>query len=166
MAKQKQKTWQAVLDNVSHTFTLDIARKGYTLSVDGETRLSAPTKWRSLLAGYDLPFELNGRNLRLIISPDNKNVDIVADGRYLSNGKAYFPLPKWSWAFLFPIIPIALMGGALGALCGVLGFSFCIRVAKTSMNVALRVILCLAITALAWVAYFALALIFAGLVSG
>ena len=157
MAKQKQKTWQAEVNGATRTFVLDIIpsgkQAGYTLIVDGTVKLTAPVKWLSAFAGYDLPFELDGRELRLIISQNNKNVDIVADGHYLSNGKKYVALPKWVWAFLALLVPLAVTGGALGAICGVAGFSICTAVAKSSLNTIVRVILCVVIMSLAWVVY-------------
>jgi len=165
MAKQIQKTWQAKVNNAERTFTLDVIpagkESGLTLSADGAVLLKAPRKWLPALFGidYDLPFNLDGQELRLIVSPNYKKADIVSDGRYLSNGKKYAPLPKWIWAFLIPILPLIFLGGAFGALSGILGFVFCQKAAKSSLKTPIRVIICIGIMALAFALYFGIAVV-------
>jgi hypothetical protein len=156
----KKKIWQATLDGVPHTFELDETygpNSPYTLSVDGTVRLSFPAKWSSFISGgYDMPFNLNGREVRLIV-PLYGKPDIVADGHRLSNGKPYIPLPKWSWIFGIQVLIFIFMGGVVGALCGAAGFSFCARVSVTPIHVALRAVLCVIISVLAWALYLAIA---------
>ncbi|MDR1246211.1 MAG: hypothetical protein LBK57_04190 [Clostridiales Family XIII bacterium] len=156
----KKKIWQATLDGVPHDFELDVTygpNSAYTLSVDGAVQLSFPAKWSSFRSGgYDMPFNLNGRDVRLVISLSGKP-DIVADGYRLSNGKPYIPLPKWSWIFGIQVLILIFTGGAVGALCGVAGFGFCAKVSVMSIHVALRAVLCVIISILAWALYLAIA---------
>jgi hypothetical protein len=161
MAKQEQQTWQAKVNDTERAFTLDIIpsgkEAGFTLSVDGAAALRAPKKWLASLTGYDLPFKLDGKDMRLVIPPNGKNADVAADGLYLSSGKKYVPLPKWIWAFLFPILVLVITGGAIGALCGLAGFSVCQKASKSSLNTPLRVAVCIGIMALAFALYFVVA---------
>jgi hypothetical protein len=165
----KQTVWQAKLDGADHAFALDVSRgpkSVYTLRVDGEIRLSFPAKWSSIFSdGYDVPFSLNGRDARLVVLMNGK-ADIVVDGRRLSNGKPYVPMPGWAWVFGVQVIILGVMGGALGALCGLAGFSVCVRVSRTSLHAALRVLLGVVISILAWAVYFVVGgLIYIGLSS-
>jgi hypothetical protein len=163
----KQTVWQAKLDGTDHSFALDVSRgpkSVYTLRVDEEIRLSFPAKWSSFFSGgYDVAFTLNGRDVRLVVLMNGK-ADIVADGRRLSDGKPYVPMPGWSWIFGIQVIILGIMGGALGVLCGLAGFSACVRVARTALHTVLRVLLCVIFSALAWVVYIVIGFIVIGLI--
>ncbi len=159
----KTKTWQAALNGKMHTFvfTVKAGRKGgYFLSVDGKNVLSGiQPKWSAMFTGAEFPFQLDGREVNLVVVSNNK-ADIVADGHYLSTGKPYVPQPKWIWFFVIPIIPLIFMGGALGALCGVAGFLVGDKAARSSQSTWVRVVLCVICMALGWAVYFLLAYLF------
>ena len=130
------------------------------MSVDGTVALKTPKKWLASMVGYDLPLNLDGRDMRLVIPLAYKNADIAVDGRYLSNGKKYVPLPKWIWAFLFPIGLLVVTGGFIGAFTGILGFFVCQKAAKSSLNTLFRVLICIGIMVLAWILYAAIVVVF------
>jgi hypothetical protein len=171
MAKQEQQTWTAKVNERERTFTLDIIpsgkEAGFTLSADGAHLLNYPTKapkkWLAAFIGYDVPFQLEGKDLRLVIPASMQNVDIAADGFYLNSGKKYVPLPKWIWAFLAPILLLIITGGFIGAIFGLLGFSVCQKVAKSSLNVIIRIIICIGVMVIAWLLYSGLTLLFHGI---
>jgi hypothetical protein len=164
MAKSRQNTWQEIVDGVSRTFTVDIKKQAFNLSVDGTACLNGSFKYLGTLTGHDFPFALDGQDLRLTISPNLKEMDIVKDGVYLSSGKAYVPFPKWAWLFVVPLLPLVYVGGALGALIGIVGLSMCAKASKASMGIIVRVLLCLGSTAAAWAVYFIVAILLAMLI--
>jgi len=160
----KQSTWQVKLDGEMHTCTLKYGMKtGYTLNVDGVDLFSARPNWIAMLSGSEFPFEFNGRKLLLVISPNSNKGDIVADGCYLSTGKPYIPLPKWAWIFIFPLFPLVITGGAIGAMCGILGFGICAKLVRNSSNTKIQILLCVIMVVLTWVAYFIIASLFMAL---
>ena len=63
-------------------------------------------------------------------------------------------MPKWTWIFivLCMLIPILCMGGAIPAVFGILGATFCIRVAMgQSKNIVGKILGCIGITVVAWI---------------
>ena len=64
------------------------------------------------------------------------------------------PIPAWAWVFAVAcgIIPVLTLGGAIPGAIGFGGAGGCIAVARDpSKPVAVRVALCVGITALCWV---------------
>jgi hypothetical protein len=64
-------------------------------------------------------------------------------------------IPQWAYLFavLCGIIPVLTLGGAIPVAVGVGGAGGCIKVARSgSMPLAVRVLLCLVITAGCWIA--------------
>lgn len=163
----KPMEWQAVWDGKPYAFSLERRfGKPMLLTVNGTQTIEIPMKpsfWN-----FEAPVEIDGKQARLVLITGftKSRADLVVNGRYLSTGAEYRPMPKWVWAFLVPLAPLVVAGGALGAMIGVLGFWFCTSVAKGRRGVALRVLSCLGIAALAWVAFFIVAGIFQGLIQG
>ena len=63
------------------------------------------------------------------------------------------PIPAWAWIFavLCGAIPLVTLGGAIPAAIGFGGAGGCIGLARNpELNVAARVIGCIAITAVCW----------------
>jgi hypothetical protein len=81
----------------------------------------------------------------------------------LTSGKKYVPLPKWIWAFLVPIFFLIISGGFIGAVFGLLGFSVCQKVARSSLNTVIRIIICIGVMFVAWLLYFILSLLLQGI---
>ena len=162
--KQKEQQKEMLLDGQVRTFRLNFG-KPYVLTVDGEVSLEARSKWySSLIGGDDFPFSHYGHELRL--TTDGTDFDVVKDGVYLGSGKKYVPAPKWIWAFIIALVPLVFVGGAIGAIFGLVGAAICAKVAKSAINTVLRVLLCLLITGLSWVGYLVIGTLVAGLIMG
>jgi len=171
MAKQKEITWQETIDGIVHDFALmtDYSGKGKAiriLSIDGQQVASAPVGSSEFLTGSDISFEMGGRKMNLVVAPNGKKADVVVDGYYLSNGKSYTPLPTWIWAFLVLNMALLFVGGALGAAIGFLGAGICLKIGRISMNAAAKIGICLAVTILAWIGYFAIGFMLVGGING
>ncbi len=66
------------------------------------------------------------------------------------------PIPAWAWIFavLCGAIPLVTLGGAIPAAIGFGGAGGCIGLARNpELNVAVRVIGCIAITAVCWLLF-------------
>jgi len=163
------KKWQESLGGVPHIFELyrtSLGKKGcLDLYIDGVVALSVQPRWTESFSGADYPFTFNGYEMRLIIAGANGNAELVVDGHNLSTGKPYKPQPKWVWIFAVQVFVLGYMGGILGALCGIGGALIGYKVARSNMNTVVRLLICLVIIALSWLAYLIFAVAFAGLMN-
>lgn len=92
-------------------------------------------------------------------------------GQYLPTliveGASYDVGPKLSKAFLvLAFLPFCLVfiGGALGGLCGAVGWAFNNQLARTSLPATVKVVVMLLVTAVAIVAFLGLATLFRAVV--
>lgn len=93
--------------------------------------------WKPQILGFDVP--------QLVV--DGKAVNLVEPLKWY----------QWVWGG-WPVI-LVFVGGALGAVAGVLGFSINARVFRTEMSEILKYVITGAVSVLAVVAYFVVALV-------
>lgn len=151
--------WQAVWDGEPYAFSLT-RRFGehMLLRVNDEQSIEIPVKFFGSYTDYDTPIEINGKPAHFVLGGlFNNRPDIVAEGRYLSTGAPYRPVPRWAWVFLVPLVPMMFLG-ALGVPACFLGLWFCTRAARIRGTTALRVLACLGVAALTWAVYLLLML--------
>ncbi len=148
---EKVVRWTSDIDGKSYNFVYEKAKGNHTITVNEETH-ELNISLMSEITSFDEKFTFDGRDARLVIR--KKQPDVVVDGICLRSGERYVGRPAWSliFAVLCLIIPIVSLGGAIPVVLGLAGAVLCTNVSKTSLSTALRVILCSAITILAWIA--------------
>ena len=156
-----EKHWSIPENDVVHDVSLTISTwtGKTTLTVDG-TETTLPRKAMRNFTGTDYPVLIGGRECQLRIA--GSKADIAVDGYFSDSGKPYTPLgkvPWWGWVFavLCFMVPIVSRGGALPVLIGLLGAMGCTKVSVSpDLSVPFRVLCCLGITVLVWIAFIAL----------
>lgn len=146
--------WESTINNKNYAFSYQRVKGKHILTINGVPN-TIKVSFFSTLFGFDEKFDLDGIEARLVI--ERQIPDIVANGIYVKSGKAYRSRPVWATVFAFICIamPVATLGGALPMVFGLFGGILCIRVSKTSLPIAARIILCTLITLAVW-SYFAL----------
>lgn len=119
------------------------SRRGEMLLRSNDGR-SVVAKWKPRFLGLDVP--------QLVV--DGKVIDVVE------------PLKWYQW--LWGGLPIALVfvGGLLGGIIGVIGFTINAKVFRTEIGDALKYLVSGIVTLLAFIAYFIVALIITLLIYG
>lgn len=101
-------------------------------------------KWKPRFMGLDVP--------QLIV--DDKVINLVEPLKWY----------QWIWSGL-PIV-LVFVGGALGAIAGIIGFTINAKVFRTEMNGILKYVVSGAVSILAVVVYFIAAMLFTALIRG
>ena len=135
----------------------------HTLTVDGESSVIQPKLKPALLGLTEQPLTVGGRDCQLVII--GRKADLAVDGVYLTSGQPYVPyqsLPGWAWIFLVLCILMCLTGGALPMGIGLGSAIWCGRTSVSPhLSTAMKVLTCVGITVLAWIALFTTALVVA-----
>ena len=156
-----KKSWTFELEDGEHTVTLE---HGFfsgkrVIHVNGELLEESQ---QMLDLGSAHAFELSGHDCVVDIRTNllSFGYDLVIDGRSLETGEEGFepqPMPPgWAWIFVAAcaVIPFVAVGGAVPALIGFGGAAVCIAIARdVSKVIALRVVLCMGVTALCWLLF-------------
>lgn len=152
---KNQEQWQSTINDKNYEFSYKKNKGNHEISVNGTMVSLKAGLWSSLL-GFDENFTFDGTEARLIV--DGKGPDVAVNGAYLQSGKKYIERPAWVMIFviLCILIPVLSLGGALPVLLGLGGAAICVGASKADLPMAVRILLCIAITALAWGALFAL----------
>jgi len=154
---KKPTEWSSEIDGKSYAFSHQIIKGKHTLAVNGVSN-TIKAGFVSSVIGFDEKFDLEGKEARLVMVKNEP--DIVVDDVFLRSGKNYVQRPAWAMVFIVAciLIPIISLGGALPIVLGFGGAGACVAVSKTSLTNIVRIILCIAITILAWVLWFLLIL--------
>ena len=132
--------------------------------VNGETLKLRKFKKKSGLVHeeYEIPL---GSKKGTIILKNMSAPQLIIDGKDCATGEDYVPVKTPKWAYLFVALHfINCINGALGAVLAVIGVSLTVAVAgNKKMNVAIRVVLCIAILLVAFLAVFGIALLASGM---
>jgi hypothetical protein len=100
--------------------------------------------WKPSALGFDVP--------KLVV--DNQVVTVAVPLKWY----------QWAWAAL-PIL-LVFLGGAIGALCGIVGFSVNARIFRSGMNGVAKFAVTAVVSVVALAAYFVLAVLVTLLVGG
>jgi len=147
--------WESTISGGRYTFSYEKIKRKHTLTVNGVPHV-IKVGFLSAMLGIDEKFDLNGREARFVMVRGKP--DVVVDDVHLQSGKPYVKRPTWAivFAFICLAIPVVSLGGALPILLGLGGASLCIMVAKSTLPLAVRVMLAVIITIAAWVLLFVL----------
>lgn len=101
-------------------------------------------RWKRRFMGLDVP--------QLVV--DDKVINLVE------------PLKWYQWVWSGLPIALVFVGGALGAIAGIIGFTINAKVFRTEMNSVLKYVVSGVVSILAVVAYFIAAILFTILIRG
>ncbi|MCL2253177.1 MAG: hypothetical protein FWC09_01910 [Lachnospiraceae bacterium] len=148
-------TWQSVINEQNYEFSYQKVKGKNILTVNG-TPNTIKVGFLSSLLGLDEKFDFDGKEARIVMVKGQP--DIVINDTYLKSGKPYIARPAWAivFAILCFAIPVVSLGGAIPIVLGFAGAALCVTVSKSSLSMAVRLILCILITVVAWVLWFAL----------
>jgi len=149
--------WESQIDGRTYSFSHERKRGKHLLTVNG-TPVEIKGSFMSAILGFDEKIMLDGKEARFVF--ERNKPDVAVDHVYLQSGKDYVKRPAWVLAFaiLCLLIPIISIGGAIPVLLGLGGVALCVSASKSSLPIAIRVILCIVITLSAWVLLFFLAI--------
>lgn len=141
--------WSAVIDGKGYKFTHQIIKNKHVITINGDT-IEVKGSLLSKTLNFDEKITFDGREARFFV--DKQTPDIVVDGVCIRSGKKYIARPAWSivFAVICLLIPVVSLGGAIPFLIGFAGAAICISAARTTLPTAVRVGLCVIITALVW----------------
>lgn len=153
--KQAKTEWKNEYEGKVYEFSHEKIRGTHVLTVNGEP-IEIKGSFLSSVLGFDEGFTLDGKEARLVI--EKRKPEVVLEGVYLNSGQKHVIRPVWGivFAFLCILMPIVNLGGAIPAALGVGGGMLCINISKKPFSIAIRVILCIGVTALVWGIWFAL----------
>ena len=151
--------WESQYEGADYRLSHEKVKGIHLLKVNGEAVEIKPSLKSSFL-GFDEPFRFDGREARLVI--ENKEPDIVIDGKYLKSGKSYVAIPKWLIAFVIVLFPLLILGGAIGGALMAVGILFCRKISRQNKSNVMRLVSCAAISLGAWLIYFIIAAVIAG----
>ncbi len=155
-----KKDWNVKIDDQMYEVKL-VNRK---ISVNGVTLKKDDYRKKTHLITEDYEFSVGSKQALLII----KNLSapqLIIDGKDCATGEDYVPvkLPKWSYIFIV-LHCINFINGLLGVLLAVVGITLTTSISNNrKLNVAVRVILDLAVLVLAIALTFGLAMLVAGI---
>lgn len=88
--------------------------------------------------------------------------DVNLEGKPFNTQK--ITIPKWSYIFIILCFILAVQGGAVPAVIGILGISGCIKVSrKLTLPNPLRIAICAGITVICWLSLYILVFVMAAL---
>lgn len=151
-----KKQWSVDIDGTIYEVAFD--RNQWSgkqrLRINGESVLLDRTPFQAFV-GLDQGVYLGDKECRFVVI--GNKADIVVDGVFIESRKPYLPfnkIPWWVWIFVVACIaiPIVSLGGVIPAALGILGSSYCVRIAVSpEMKTIEKLFICLGITAIAWV---------------
>lgn len=131
-----------------------------SLKVDDQP-IPVRTSFMSALTQTDIPFLISDKECRFI-KVANK-MDLVVNGRYLSNQQLYFPpskTPWWTWIFIAGYVLMFMLGGFVPILGALLGFTYTFRTVKDPNRPTLaKVLTSLGLEFLFWLIVYTVAFI-------
>ena len=142
--------WESQINGIEYQFSYEKLRGKHKITVNGEST-EIEGGFMSTLLGFDEKFLIDGKEARLVI--EKNKPDVVLDGAYTQSDKLYVKRPVWVMVFvvLCMIIPIFnRLSGALPAFLGLGGIALCVTVSKTPLPNSVRLLLCIIVTAAAW----------------
>lgn len=166
MAKRQ---WEIQVEGVPHV--VEYKQSSWTgkreILVDGNKVLEGRPNF--LDPSADMPFKIGNTDCRLkikagLLLPD---YDLIVGGRSLKTGQPVAPyqpaspMPVWGWLFVVACIaiPIVALGGLIPVVIGLVGAGGCYRLARSSsMDTSTRLLACIGVTVVCWIAFGALAL--------
>ena len=149
MGKVRVTEWESSVDGKAYKFVCQKEKGGYGLEVNGATHTLKGSA-RSAFLGFDEGFDLDGKPARLVID-QAKEPDIAVDGVYLRSGKKYVQAPMWVMVFAVICLALLIVGGVIGGVFGAVGAMICVGVAKKPIATPAKILICLGVTAAAWV---------------
>jgi len=149
----KVKEWESTINGKEYKFSCKKTFGGQEFTVNGETQKVKPGI-KSRFIDFDEPVQFDGIQARLFIEGDEP--DLVIDGKLVNRGEPYYPAPGWVLVFCALIVPIPIvaLGGIIPMLIAMGGIALCVFFAKASMPTIAKLIACIVITIVAWVAFF------------
>lgn len=155
------KQWNVKIDEQSYDVALKNANK---LMINGEElKLKAYKKKTGLVhTEYEVPV---GTKTALLIIRSMGTPQLIIDNKDCATGEDYVPVKLPKWAYIFIVLHcINVLNGALGIFLAIAGVTVTTSLScNRKLNVAVRVILNLAVLILFWVLVFAVAFMVAGL---
>lgn len=154
--------WESDINGKHYAFLVEQVKGKQVVTVNGEPQ-TVKMGFASMWIGFDEKFTFDGMEAHLVI---NKNKpDVAVNGIFLQSGKTYIQRPAWSMVFIVlnVLIPIVSLGGLINFLLGIGGAAICVGTSKSAMPNAVKIVLCIVITAAAWAIWFALLLFYASL---
>lgn len=154
------KKWNVKIDEQNYNVEL----KSNSLVVNGENlKLRKYKKKTGLIhTEYEVPV---GPKTALLVIRNLSAPQLVIDNKDCATGEEYVPkvLPKWSYIFA-ALHFVNVINGALGVLMAIVGIALTTSIScNKKMNIALRVILDLAVLILSYVVVFGVAFLVAGM---
>lgn len=155
------KTWNVVVDG--NPYNIELA-KGTKVIVNGEELKLKDYKKKSGLVHteYEIPV---GSKQALLVIMTAKSPQLVIDNRDCETGEEFVPIKIPGWAYIFVVLHfINFLNGAIGAAMAVVGVALTTSVSiNRKMNIAVKVLLNVAIVVVAYIVVFGVALLAAGL---
>lgn len=155
-----KKDWNVKIDDQMYEVKL-VNKK---IIVNGETLNKTEYKKKANLISDEYEFSI-GSKTALLIMKNMTAPQLVIDNKDCATGEEYVPvkLPKWSYIFI-ALHLINFLNGALGALLAIMGIALTTSISNNrKMNTMVRVLLDLAILALAFVLTFGIAVFVASI---
>lgn len=154
------KKWNVKIDEQNYNVEL----KSNRLVVNGENlKLRKYKKKTGLIhTEYEVPV---GPKTALLVIRNLSAPQLVIDNKDCATGEEYVPkvLPKWSYIFA-GLHFVNVINGALGVLMAIIGIALTTSIScNKKMNIALRVILDLAVLILSYAVVFGAAFLVAGM---
>jgi len=158
--KQPVLEWQSNIDGNAYIFKIEHEKAlTYSLTINGE-EITVKGGFISFMFGLDEPFELGGKDYRLVIA--RHGLDVVHNNKFLIAEKSYRERPAWAWIFVVLNISLLFTSLILGAgfVGGILGFissRLCISASQARAATLNRVMVCVFITILTYALTYVLA---------
>lgn len=155
-----KKTWEVKIDEQMHKVELNNQK----LVVDGEKLKLRKFKKKSGLIHEEYEIPVGPKNALLVL----KNMSapqLVIDGLDCATGEEYVPVKLPKWAYVFIVLHfVNFLNGALGCCIAIIGISATSAVCfNQKMNTVMKIVLSIAILALALILTFGLALVVASM---
>lgn len=155
------KKWDVKIDNQNYGVELN----GKKLTINGEVlKLKQYKKKTGLIhEEYEVPV---GPKTALLVIRSMSTPQLVIDNRDCATGEEYVPIKLPGWAYVFIVLHcINFLNGAIGWLMAVIGVAVTTSVScNRKLNIALRIVINLAVLILAYVVVFGVAFLAAGLI--
>lgn len=140
-------TWENQIDGQDYVFTYQRLNKEHVIKINDKT-FSFKFKLIDIF-DFERVIDLDGKEAVFIM--EGSVPDVALNETFTKSQKLCVKRPQWSWIFVilnalifpmrFGLIPLAL---------AFFGTAVCVRLSKSRMHVALRIVLCAIITAVAW----------------